>query len=142
METRNSVLRGDYWFQTIIGYIMITCCISIVGFYFVFLLAIPFGAWQVISGLCLGIANNDKKRILYVRAVTAYFAVMLGFYMLKDSDYTYFENNVIFDYLFSIIGVVTPIVLGTYYYRITYRAYHNIEQRTTNDYINENILDA
>jgi hypothetical protein len=142
METRNSLLRGDYWFQTIVGVIMIACCVSIVGIYFAALFAIPFGAWQIISGLCFGIAYNDKKRIRYVRYVTAYFAVMFGFYMLKDSDYTYFESNAVFDYLFSVIGVVSPIVLGIHYYVITYKAYHNIQPETANSYTNENILDA
>ncbi len=142
METKNSLLRADYWLQTIVGALMIACCISIVGIYFAALFAIPFGAWQVLSGLYFGIINNDKKRLRYVGAVTAYFAAIFSAYLLKSSDYSYFESNIVLDYLFSIIGVVSPIVLGIHYYVITYKAYHNIQPETVDSYMNENILDA
>jgi hypothetical protein len=130
METRNSLLRGDYWVQTILGILIICCCISVVGFFAGLLLAAPFGAWQVISALILGISYGDKKRLTYLACVIIYF---VSLYILLTSE----ANN---DY--EILYGILAVILGIYYYSLTYSNYKNLVQIPLSDPINQNILDA
>ena len=131
METKYVLLRTDYWLQTIMGIMIIVFGISIIGITFGLLLAMPFGAWQVISALIFGITNQDKRRFYYLACVGLYFSAL------------YFTNGIEgFRDLGFIFYAVIAAILGVWYYILTRKDFKNFNPKAYLDERNDNILDA
>ena len=139
MDTKYRLLEIDYWIQKILGISVLLCLGSIVGFTFGILALIPFGAIQVLSGLVFTIAYQDKKKIIYLLIVVAYFVCCFAFLRLATDDNKYLEATKFIGCLLCI----TPIVLGNWYFRLTAAEYKDLKrQRESSHFENKQILDA
>jgi hypothetical protein len=129
METKNALLRADYWVQTIMGIGLIVCCCSVVGIWVALMGLVPFGGWQVLSGLIFGLGYQDSRRLKYLGIVIAYFLLM------------FLNNNIRYEFTWPLLVVIPP-VLAIWYYVVTRREYYNIKVETEDAPQYENILDA
>ena len=79
------------------------------------------GVWQVTSAVVLFISTRDHKRKSYLRLVLSYFFVW-ALILVPSGDLTflpfgeYIGMNLIYIYFYCV-----PLVIGTYYFSITYK---------------------
>ncbi len=90
------------------------------------LLSIPFGAWQVISGV-VGALYGSQWRKKYLGVVAIYFMSYPFVYYLSDV----IGRSMIFEYTFGAIYVITPIVLGLTYYIKSEKEYPKNDPKQT-----------
>ena len=130
METKKWFLKTDYYFQLIMLTGLVICTVSVVGIIYAAFGLFPFGLWQVVSALVLGIGYRDKKRLYYLGVVTLYF---ISVYLL--------EKNNILDNLFGIfVGIA--LFLGGIYFIWTRRDYIESKNATINNNDDSDLLDA
>ena len=135
MDTKYRLLEIDYWIQKIFGIIVLILSITFYGL----ILAIPFGALQVLSGLIFAIWNKDKKRAIYLLAVATYF--LCCFVTLRLSN-DYNQHIAVFQFIGCVLCII-PLVLGNWYFRLTAKEYKDLEaQREWEQFNEEQILDA
>ena len=106
MERKYQFQRVDFWVQSIIGGSIILSCLSSFvfpgGWIFGILGLMPFGAWQVLSGVVFGIFYRDRNHLLYLAGVAVYF--LTAYWVVYDKN----NNNAAFPFLAfaAFIGVI------------------------------------
>ncbi len=65
MKTHIFWIKTDYWVQTILGGCILVAVASLIGWMIALILLLPFGAWQLLSGLIAAI-KGDKLQIIYL----------------------------------------------------------------------------
>ncbi len=117
-------LKIDYTIQRILGILIV---VSLIYFPIAMLLLIPFGAWQVLSGI-IGAAYGSRWRVFYLIAVFIYFIIMITGVSLSESDNPIAESDFLAITFVAII-LASPLILG-----ITYlvRTKQDIPEKTMN----------
>jgi hypothetical protein len=134
MKTRNALLQGDFWVQTIFGSLLLFCFVSYVGIMIGLWFSMFFGGWQVISAIVFGLWQKDRRRLYYLIGVVVYFLLVTAYYKVEGLTF-----NDIFRYLLFTI----PALLAVVYYVITLRDYKQLKKQVVFDSDEyENILDA
>ena len=104
----------DYYLQMVLGLLIV----SVVWvFPYVLLLAIPFGAWQMISGI-VNLAQFKKYNSGYGAALIIYMAmsvVYLGFLFAGAFEFE------------ALAGVIPPVLLAIYYFILSHKRVFNAE---------------
>lgn len=103
-----SFLKVDEIIQRILGILIL---LTLIVYPIAMLLLMPFGAWQVISGI-VGSLYGNKWRMKYIAVVVAYFS-SYGLYAL--CEYLQMMNPV-FEFILMTIYIATPLILGISYY--------------------------
>lgn len=122
-------LKVDEMIQRII---LILIGLTLIIYPVAMLLAIPFGAWQVISGI-VGIFYGSRWRMGYIFCVINYFvSIPLSFQLI--------EKRMVPEDALMVVYLVVPVILGIYYYYKTATEAPKKEQVESEDI--EGILDA
>lgn len=95
---------------------------------FALLLLMPFGVWQVISGLIYAF-RNDRLQQIYLGVVAVYF----GFFYLLTLKMD--------DSLFFLLLIIAAII-GVWKYTVVRADYKSLDIVTIQEVDNEDILDA
>ena len=128
MTTNSWWIRTDYWVQTVIGVGILVSAVTVVGLFFAMFLLIPFGAWQVVSGLVAAF-KNDRLQQIYLGVVAVYF----GFwYLTVETMYT--------NFFFFLMIIAT--VIGVWKYTVVRADYKSLDIVTIQEIDNEDLLDA
>lgn len=130
METKKWLLKTDYYVQLIMLVGLITCTISIIGIIYAAFGLFPFGVWQVVSALVLGIRYRDKKRLYYLVIVALYFG---SGYLLSQYDLL---NDIFF------VFVVIALLLGILYFGWTRNDYIESKNAIMKNNDHTDLLDA
>ena len=112
-------LRTDYRIQSIIGIMGLL----FTPFYFlgIFLL-LPFGIWQVISGVIMVYGYRNKKRIVHLVGSIIWFCFFLV--LIEDN-----KVSVIFSEFLSLYVIVLPLCIGICYYVLTRKEYKRLKEK-------------
>ena len=102
-------IKTDEIIQRILGILIL---LTLIIYPIAMLLLIPFGAWQVISGI-VGALYGSKWRMKYLGFVVLYFSTM-SLVIAFNEDY--FSANSFLIPVFTVIYCVSPLVLGITYY--------------------------
>ncbi len=127
-------LKVDFIIQLILIILMV---LTIPTVFYPFLIAIPFGAWQVMSGI-IGVIYGSKWRRMYLLIVGLYFSIGYAFISIFQYGSMPFESVL---YLFTFL---VPLVLGITYFAMTYREYMASKETksATKEKYDTEILDA
>ena len=128
MTTNSWWIRTDYWVQTVIGVGILVSAVTVVGLFFAMFLLIPFGAWQVVSGLVAAF-KNDRLQQIYLAVVAIYF----GFWYLNVE--TIYTN-------FFVFLMIIAVVIGVWKYTVVRADYKSLDIVTIQKSDNEDLLDA
>ena len=142
MNTKYRLLQVDYWIQTILGGAILAGCVAWVGallghwnpsfvFYYPLYGSIFFGAAQVLSGLGLAIAYKDRKRMVYLLLVAAFFGLWLVSAEIPYYEYRTFMN------VYMIVLCIIPPSLGIYYYVLTVNDFNVQKRRKIENTLNQ-----
>ncbi len=113
-------LKIDIAIQKVLGILIL---LTLIVFPIAMLLAIPFGAWQVISGI-IGVSYGSKWRKKYLFIVASYFLFWYGTAYLGGIDIYPISAGIA-----TIILFVVPIVLGIRYLAKTEKEIAKIEKK-------------
>lgn len=102
-------IRVDEMIQRVLGILVL---VTLIFYPIAMLLLIPFGAWQVISGI-IGTLYGSKWRMKYLGWVTLYFST-LGI-LTYMGDY-YFPSDSYWIPLLTVIYCGSPLAMGIVYY--------------------------
>ncbi|MGK0389067.1 MAG: hypothetical protein ACI94Y_001803 [Maribacter sp.] len=105
-------IKVDEIIQRILGILIL---LTLIIFPIAMLLLIPFGAWQVVSGI-VGALHGSKWRMKYLGFVVLYFSTLFGFAWLGDSNYLSPYSKRLLEDLFAIIYCVSPLIMGLTYF--------------------------
>lgn len=105
-------IKTDEMIQRILGILVL---LTLIIYPIAMLLLIPFGAWQVISGI-VGTLYGSKWRMKYLGFVTLYFSTLSVIAWMGDD---YFPSNSPWIPLLTIIYCGSPLALGIVYYAKT-----------------------
>jgi hypothetical protein len=86
MVTNSWWIKTDYWVQTVLGICILVCAASIVGLMGTFILLIPLGAWQVISGLIAAL-RNDRIQQIYLVVIVIHLSLWFSSYTINAGQY-------------------------------------------------------
>ena len=128
MTTNSWWIRTDYWVQTVIGVGILVSAVTVVGIYFSLLLLIPFGAWQVVSGLVAAL-KNDRLQQIYLGVVAVYFGC---WYLVIETIYS----------SFFVFLMIIAVVIGVWKYTVVRADYKSLDIVTIQELDNEDLLDA
>ena len=118
MNFLHKFIELDYWVQVILG---VFICLTVWFFVGLWLL-IPFGAWQVFSGIFLGFGLKDWRRIYYLAGVVIFFS------------FSYFISYYDWEDPLSIAASVAAVLgLGISYFRLTKKDYEELKKSTKKD---------
>ena len=137
MKTNISWIKTDYKVQTGFGYMIVALIVAtIVSFLMtksfalgmlVFLLLMPLGAWQVISGLIYAL-NGDRLQQIYLGVVALYFTIgYVG--TIYHSDYLP-------------IMLVVALIIGIWKYTVVRADYKSLDIINVPNIDTDNLLDA
>lgn len=133
METKYSLLRADYWVQTVLGVIIITCFISVMGIFFGLLLTLLIGGWQVLSALIFNLGYKERNRRNYIICTAVYLIILYAV-----NQYPFHTDWGIEFWILAVFAAA----LGIWYYVITRRDFKSFDKHAYIDERNDNILDA
>lgn len=133
MKVLKVALKIDSFVQglLLLGFLInaINGLIQYKSFYFIvghlYLLSI-LGVWQVSSGLILALKVKDENRAKYLLLVLYYFLFWVVIYAISMMfDYLPFLTGQVRETLgqalICIYGFCVPVLIGTYYFSITYK---------------------
>ena len=137
MKTNISWIKTDYKVQTGFGYMIVALIVAtIVSFLMtksfalgmlVFLLLMPLGAWQVISGLIYAF-SGDRLQQIYLGVVALYF--IIGYVgTIYYSDYLP-------------IMLVVAFIIGIWKYTVVRADYKSLDIINVPNIDTDNLLDA
>ena len=86
MGTNSWWIKTDYWVQTVIGCGILISAITIVGLLVAFILLIPLGIWQVISGLVSAL-RGDRIQQIYLGVVVIYLSLWFSSFSNNFGEY-------------------------------------------------------
>jgi type III secretory pathway component EscT len=132
MKTNSSWIKADYWMQTILGCCVLACVASVVGFFLGFVFLIPFGAWQILSGI-VNALRGERLQQIYLAVVTVHLS--LWFVMLESS--TVYENPV-----GPILLIIIAIVIGIWKYTVVRADYISLAIIDVSKMESDDLLDA
>lgn len=127
-------LKIDLVIQNVLGILIL---LTLVVYPVAMLLLIPFGAWQVFSGI-IGMIYGSKWRMIYLGIVMAYFSTYSLSELLGNRSGVYAG----LEFTLMAIYIVTPIVLGMGYYVKTIKETWKKEIRKPKWQDMEDILDV
>jgi hypothetical protein len=127
MKTNIAWIKLDYWVQTILGCCILACAISIVGLFVAFIFLIPFGIWQVISGVVSAL-RGDRIQQIYLSVATIHLSLWFGSYTMDVGAYL------------IIPLIVVAIIIGIWKYTVVRADYISLDIISVPD--TEHILDA
>lgn len=110
----------DIWAQSILLLAIAICSFLPVGFFGAMVFFAIIGAWQVISSIIWVWTFKDKKRLPYFILVTILYGVILLIIQ------TYYPNWL--DTVGIIYTIFNPILLGLWYYIITWQDFIKIRK--------------
>ncbi len=110
----------DIWAQSILLLAIVICSFLPVGFFGTMVFFAIIGAWQVISSIIWVWTFKDKKRLPYFILVTILYGVILLIIQ------TYYPNWL--DTVGIIYTIFNPILLGLWYYIITWQDFIKIRK--------------
>lgn len=145
MKTKIGFIRADYWIQFVMGLSILLCALISLVLYvsnnndpmiflgiYGLLALMPFGAWQVLSGLIYAF-NGDRLRQIYIGVVAAYFAIgYLLFTIMKSFN---------IEELYAMYMIIA-LIIGVWYFSLTRAEFKSLDKIGVEDFENEDILDT
>jgi hypothetical protein len=129
MKTNIGWIKLDYWVQTILGCCIVAFAVSVVGLFVALIFLIPFGAWQVISGLVSAL-RGDRIQQIYLSVVTIHLSLWFGSYTMDVGA-------------FLIIPLIlVAIIIGIWKYTVIRADYISLDIIDVPNTDTDNLLDA
>jgi hypothetical protein len=128
MKANSWWIKTDYWMQTVMGVGILITAASLIGWMFALILLIPFGAWQLLSGLIAALYGDRLQQIYLV--VASLILVLCYFNLDVRTETT------------LLVLIIVSIPIGIWKYTVARADYISLNIIAVADIDHDDLLDA